>query len=454
MRRPAHMGRGLLPSEASAVRLRTSVPEEQIVSSQYDAVVVGASLAGCTAATLLARQDLRVALVERSPDPCAYKTICTHFIQAHATPTIERLGLAERIEAAGGVRNSGQFYTRWGTIRPELDEGYRHPRYGYNIRREVLDPMVRELAAETEGVDLRLGHAVDEIVEEEGARIVGVRARRPDGSRSELTAPVTVAADGRESRVAKLAGVAAKVRPHGRFAYFAHYRGVKLRSQAAGQVWFLEPDIAYTFRNDDDRTLLACMPASESLPSFKQDIERSFERYFEDLPDGPDLTSAERVTKIMGKSEMPNTSRPAGPARRPGLAFVGDAAMASDALWGIGCGFAFTSGEWLADEVGPALAAGRDVERARRRYGRRHRIRLAGHHNMSSDFSTPREWNPIERLIFSAATRDQATARRFHAFGNRSIGVTQFLSPRTLGRAAWVNARHRREQRASEPLPA
>jgi choline dehydrogenase-like flavoprotein len=34
----------------------------------YDAVVVGASVAGCTAATFLGRQGARVALLERSPN--------------------------------------------------------------------------------------------------------------------------------------------------------------------------------------------------------------------------------------------------------------------------------------------------------------------------------------------------------------------------------------------------
>ena len=68
-------------------------------------VVVGASIAGCTAAMLLGRAGARVALLERQTDAASYKTMCTHFIQPSATPTIERLGLAERIEAAGGVRN-------------------------------------------------------------------------------------------------------------------------------------------------------------------------------------------------------------------------------------------------------------------------------------------------------------------------------------------------------------
>ena len=95
--------------------------------TEYDVVVVGASLAGCTAATFLGRAGARVAMVEQRPDPAAYKTICTHFIAPSSTPTIERLGLAERIEAAGGVRNAVELWTRYGWIRAPLADDYSYP---------------------------------------------------------------------------------------------------------------------------------------------------------------------------------------------------------------------------------------------------------------------------------------------------------------------------------------
>ncbi len=78
----------------------------------YDVAVVGASIGGCTVAALLGRAGARVALLERRSDTASYKTICTHFIQPSATPTIERLGLAERIEAAGGIRNGVEAWAR------------------------------------------------------------------------------------------------------------------------------------------------------------------------------------------------------------------------------------------------------------------------------------------------------------------------------------------------------
>ncbi len=61
---------------------------------EYDAIVVGGSIAGCTVATFLGRQGARVALLERSPKEDAYKVICTHAILPCAT--LSRFGLQTR----------------------------------------------------------------------------------------------------------------------------------------------------------------------------------------------------------------------------------------------------------------------------------------------------------------------------------------------------------------------
>src|ERR1700759_981064 len=251
----------------------------------YDVVVVGASLAGCTAATFLARSGARVALLEQRPDPAAYKTVCTHFIQASATPVIERLGLGERIESAGGIRKGVDLWTRYGWVRPRPGESYTYPRYGYDIRREKLDPMIRQLAAETPGVDLQLGHRVIDLLKS-GDRPVGVRATGRDRNEQTIGARVVVAADGRDSHVAELAGIKPRVIPHGRAGYFAYYRNLPLTSGEASQMWMLDPDIAYAFAQDDGVTLLAAFPTKDRISWFKQNLEANFEDYFRGLPDG------------------------------------------------------------------------------------------------------------------------------------------------------------------------
>jgi hypothetical protein len=44
-----------------------------------------------------------------------------------------------------------------------------------------------------------------------------------------------------------------------------------------------------------------------------------------------------------------------------------------------------------------------------------------------------RQMNPIQRLLFSAASRDPQTAALFHRYAERSIPPRRLLAPRTLG---------------------
>jgi menaquinone-9 beta-reductase len=150
----------------------------------------------------------------------------------------------------------------------------------------------------------------------------------------------------------------------------------------------------------------------------------------------------------MGKLDLTNVRR--RPAAK-GMALIGDAALASDPLWGIGCGWAFQSAEWLVDATAGALRQGADPAPGLRRYRRTHRRRLAGHDFLICDYSRLRDFNLIERLVYAAAVHDPGTALHFHAFGTRSIGPARFLAPAPLARAARALATRRR--RAAEMRP-
>jgi flavin-dependent dehydrogenase len=180
------------------------------------------------------------------------------------------------------------------------------------------------------------------------------------------------------------------------------------------------------------------MPVKERLPEFKPDPEQGMIRMFEDLPDGPRIDPAKRVSKVLGKLEIPNVVRK---PVHPGLALVGDAAIAADPLWGVGCGWALQSGEWLADAVEGSLAGGQQLDEGLERYRRRHRAGLAAHEKFTSAYSTGRRFNPMEKLIYRAAARDQAVASQMGLMGERWISPTQMLNPKLLGRVVRVNLR-------------
>ena len=392
----------------------------------FDVVVVGASIAGCTAARLYAQRGARVALVERRPDMDAFKTVCTHYLQPSATPTIERLGLAGPIEQRGAVRNTIDFWSPYGGwIRHRADTPY-----GYNVSRRVLDPLLRRLAAETPGVELMTGWTANALIG--NGRPSGVAVEDTHHTRRELSARLVVAADGRESRLARMAGVRGRVRPHNRFFYWAYWRGVPSEGDRS-RMWFMEPDCAYTFPNEDGLCLVLAGPHRDRLPEFRADLEGAYLRYVRSLPDAPDLSGATRESKILGKLDLPNVSRPAA---RPGLAFVGDAALASDPLWGVGCGWAFQSAEWLVDETAEALLGGGDLDTALDGYRRVHRRRLGPHHFMIADLSSGRPANPVERGLYRAAVDDDDVFHAFEAIGSRRRSPATLFAPRTLARVA------------------
>ena len=392
-----------------------------------DVAIVGASLAGCTAARLFALQGLQVVLVERQSDRAAYKRLCGHFIQPPAVPVMERLGLAPLIEAAGGVRTHIDLWTKWGPI-PHAAPG-ETPGHGYALRRSRLDPMLRELAIATPGVTYRGGAAVTGLPEDGG-----LVARCADGE-IRVKARLVVGADGRASTVAELAGARTATSTNARFCTMAYFTGVDLGLGAAvsARLWAVEGDAAIASRNDDGVTLLALFLDKQRLASFRENREAAFLDYWRTLPDPPRI-EGERISNLIGYLDYPVQDRDVVP--RPDVALIGDAAHSADPVWAIGCGWAFQSAAWLVDAATPALKGEATLAQALDGYKRRRKREIGGHQRFLALAAASTKANPIQKLMFSAAVHDRQTARLLHAFAARSIPVRRFLSPR--GRARRV----------------
>ncbi len=279
----------------------------QVKPGRFDVVVVGASIGGCTTARLLAMRGARVALIERRPDPDAYKTVCTHYIQSSATPTIERIGLAPLLEAEGAIHNSIDVWSRhggWSTALPDEP-------YGYSLTRRRLDPLLRGLAADTPGVELFGGWTVTGLLG--GERPAGVVAENREGETLRIEARLVVAADGRDSGLARLARVPARteaepsllllgllerpaasrtagadVVPRTRLRLHVPQRGRadrRPRRTPRARVWTSSGRIA--------RVPICGSPAAARRSG---------------------LLRRERESKLLGKLELPNSIRPAAPA--------------------------------------------------------------------------------------------------------------------------------------------
>jgi 2-polyprenyl-6-methoxyphenol hydroxylase-like FAD-dependent oxidoreductase len=400
--------------------------------ADFDVAIVGASLSGCTAAILLSRAGARVALIEKQPDPAAYKRLCSHFIQASAVPTLERLGLMEAILAAGGQRARGLLWTRWGWIEPTEEP----TAYGVNLRRELLDPLVRAAAAATPGVELMQGQTAVRLLRDDSG-FAGVAVRDSHGEDLEIPARLTIGADGRDSPVAAMAEVKERTRPHGRFAYGAYFEGPLPDFAPDAGLWMMDPQVAAAFPTDAGLVLYVAMPTKEHLPKFKEDVEGALVEWVGSVPEAPPIRESRQVGPIIGKLDMTNRIR--RPVT-PGLALVGDSALAADPLFGVGCGWALQSGEWLADSVSPALRGVDSLENGLRRYRKRHRRQLGMHARLIHDYSSGRKFDFSERLMFATAARDPRAATLVEAVGTRRKRPQDLLVPMAR-RLVAVNAK-------------
>ncbi|MFJ5047181.1 FAD-dependent oxidoreductase [Streptomyces sp. NPDC098077] len=406
----------------------------------YDVTIVGGSLAGCSAAILLGRAGLKVAVLEAHKDPEHYKRLCTATIRSSALPTLQRLGLADKIAEAGGMPCHDAFHGDDGWI---LDPGSKDwPAHGYNLQRPKLDPLVRREAAETPGVDMILGAKVVELARGPHGRVTGVVAK-VDGKKELFSSRLVIGADGRSSTVADLAGMESRKSANDRFVYFAHYKGIEVRPKETLRAWFDMPDVFLLASFGDGTTVMAVAPDKRSFPEFEKDREAFLLAAFARLPDAPDTSNAERVSDMVGTKDYPNLNRKR--IVTPGLALIGDAAMVNDPVSGVGCGFAFQSAEWLCDAVTGPLERGdaEAVDKALRGYQRSHRRRLSIHHFTIADLSKRKVLPPAIRMILAGGVTDPKVAERYVGVVTRNVSPLALFAPPYLARAAKAARRTR-----------
>jgi menaquinone-9 beta-reductase len=77
----------------------------------------------------------------------------------------------------------------------------------------------------------------------------------------------------------------------------------------------MEPDCAYSFPNEDGLLLFLAGPSSERLPELRADLEGAYVRYFDALPDAPDLSGAHAGVEAARQAEDPERLASRRPTR-------------------------------------------------------------------------------------------------------------------------------------------
>jgi glycine/D-amino acid oxidase-like deaminating enzyme len=192
----------------------------------YDAIVVGARVAGSPTAMLLARKGYRVLLVDQASFPS--DTISTHHIHRAGLATANRWGLLPRLIGTGGPRIRHWTFD----VGPFALSGNPLPAGDLDFdlcpRRTVLDKTLLDAAAEA-GVEVRENFAVQGILSD-GDQVCGVQAQTADGRLIQERARIVIGADGRHSRIARLVDAPVyNARPALSFGYYSYWSGVDIR---------------------------------------------------------------------------------------------------------------------------------------------------------------------------------------------------------------------------------
>jgi flavin-dependent dehydrogenase len=386
--------------------------------ASVDVLVVGAGPGGSATAARLARQGVRVGLVDRSAFP--RDKACSEYMSPETVRLLEELGVIPELEAAGampldgtavtaprGSRLLGRFTGAGAPVRAT----------GLAVSRRVLDHALLG-AARTAGAIVSERTTVEELLYDGGA-VAGAVVRDGDGRRHTVRARLTVGADGLRSVVARRIGR----RRYGRLrrlAFVAHVEGVRDMERVA-ELHVGPNGYVGLNRIGADRTNVAVVVPADRGAEAKGRAEAFFLQALDAFP-----AVARRVAggalarKVLATGPFAAWS---GRIVADGAALVGDAADFLDPFTGEGIYSALRGAELLAHAAAAALSELGPVSASRLAVYQQARRRAFGG-----------KW-AIERIIGYAMLCpplfDRAVARigRRRGMADTLIGVTGDLLP-------------------------
>jgi flavin-dependent dehydrogenase len=328
----------------------------------YDAIVVGARVAGAPTAMLLAQKGYKVLLLDRDEFPS--DIMSTHFIHLPGIVRLENWGLLGRLTETGcppiakSTVHFGDAYfspPRLSDMIPGLPEATFCP------RRVILDKILVDAAIES-GAEFRPKVSVQELIWDDD-KVVGVRGQS-DGARVEERTKLVIGADGLHSRVAREVKPAEyNVLPSLTFAYYTYWSGLEME----GINFFFFEDLGIlAFPTHWGQVCLGVGGPRETFHEFRKDVAGNYMKLIDRVPAlSAQVRAGKQEQRYMGTADQPNYFRkPYG----PGWALVGDAGYHRDFITGLGINDAFRDAELVAKAADEGLSGTRSMEDAMAAY--------------------------------------------------------------------------------------
>jgi 2-polyprenyl-6-methoxyphenol hydroxylase-like FAD-dependent oxidoreductase len=404
--------------------------------SEYDAIIVGARVAGTAAAILLGRQGRKVLLLDRAAFPS--DTISTHIVMPGGARVLDRMGALDELKRLGAFEYSGlRIRTPHYDMCGQSRDSSATARSGICLTRVAMDAAMVEMARSLDNVTVAEGFRVTDVLTG-GDAVTGVRGAGAQGAR-EFRAPLTIGADGMRSVVAQSASQkipGAFVRddvPCARAYYYAYYDGADL--DVLGDTVLAENDAAapgdfhIACGCERGRVVVGVGFDPAGLDRFRRELPASFERRVRDSEVCARLLSAARLSsKVLSVPKLLNTLR--YPVCN-GALLLGDAGLHVDPILGQGHAFALMtadimarfSPQWFQSSNGNVLS-----EESMRSFAAARNADLGMHYQRAVEVSRSleSEAQPIQGLI----ANEQWAIDEMASFGGMLLGPGEFPSPR------------------------
>jgi 2-polyprenyl-6-methoxyphenol hydroxylase-like FAD-dependent oxidoreductase len=302
---------------------------------------------------LLARAGFSVRLLERSAR--LGDVVSGHMIKPAGVARLRRWKLLDAVLATGCPQLDDRVL--WLDGKPHRPPTLEPGTGPIAPRRTVLDPILLTEAVRA-GAEVETGVSVHGLLRE-GGRVTGVMT-----SAGQRRARLVIGADGRNSRIARLAGASTyHDHPPVTFAYYAYWRGCPLTGVHA---WLEHGRFFGIFPVGDGLTLAFVQGPRGEYPAFRRDPLKA---YVSELRSRPALARllGEGVIagRLRGTAALPTFFRTSS---GPGWALAGDAGHHKDPAIARGIADAFRDADLLALAVVDGWDG--DLEAALAEYGR------------------------------------------------------------------------------------
>ncbi|MGH9213092.1 MAG: NAD(P)/FAD-dependent oxidoreductase [Acidimicrobiales bacterium] len=318
----------------------------------YDVIVVGARCAGSPTAMLLAREGLRVLLLDRASFPS--DVVSSHLVHDGGAGCLERWGLLAAVRAIPVPAMSKDTFD-FGLFSLSGSPATVDGRPGPGT---IAPPRIRLdalllAAAEQAGAEVRQDCRVTELLVEDG-RVAGVRYRTSAGTVGAERAGLVVGADGRHSLVARQVGAETyEAAPSLTCASYAYWTGLDVDQLEAS---FTPDRFVTAFPTVDSLTCVYVAFPHDEQAVVRTDRGESYRRALREAPAFRDrVGSAEQVTPCRGSADLGTYYRRTW---GPGWVLVGDSRHYQDPILAQGIGNAFRDAEAVARAITTGLDGG------------------------------------------------------------------------------------------------